>query len=83
MKLLFSVAVALTMITGSVMAQQKGRGWAAEPESMGWFLLRAKAVQNDLGLSDEVASKLDAGVIVTVFPDSADKYLSERFWDER
>jgi cysteine synthase len=21
-------------------------------------------------------------VIVTVFPDSADKYLSERFWDE-
>jgi cysteine synthase len=21
-------------------------------------------------------------VIVTVFPDAADKYLSERFWDE-
>ena len=23
-----------------------------------------------------------AGVVVTVFPDSGDKYLSERFWDE-
>jgi cysteine synthase B len=22
------------------------------------------------------------GVIVTIFPDSGDKYLSERFWDE-
>jgi cysteine synthase len=30
-----------------------------------------------------VASKLESGVVVTVFPDSADKYLSERFWDER
>src|SRR4051794_31972238 len=60
MKLLFSVAVALTMITGSVMAQQKGSGWAAEPESNNWSLLRAKAVQNEFGLSDEVASKLDS-----------------------
>ena len=33
----------------------------------------------------EVARKIPAGqsaVIVTVFPDSADKYLNERFWDE-
>jgi cysteine synthase B len=29
----------------------------------------------------EVASGVDSGVIVTVFPDSGDKYLSERFWD--
>lgn len=28
-----------------------------------------------------VAQRLESGVIVTVFPDSADKYLSERFWD--
>jgi cysteine synthase B len=28
-----------------------------------------------------VAARLASGVIVTVFPDSADKYLSERFWD--
>jgi cysteine synthase len=33
----------------------------------------------------EVANQLPAGehaVIVTVFADSAAKYLSERFWDE-
>src|SRR5882724_9775770 len=28
----------------------------------------------------EVAAKLDRGVIVTVFPDGADKYLNEKFW---
>jgi cysteine synthase len=28
-----------------------------------------------------VAQRIGTGVIVTVFPDSADKYLSERFWD--
>lgn len=30
----------------------------------------------------KVARTLDSGVIVTVFPDAGDKYLSERFWDE-
>jgi cysteine synthase B len=30
-----------------------------------------------------VASRLESGTVVTVFPDSADKYLSDRFWDER
>lgn len=30
----------------------------------------------------KVASRLERGVVVTVFPDSGDKYLSERFWDE-
>lgn len=29
-----------------------------------------------------VAAELDQGVVVTVFPDAAYKYLSERFWDE-
>ncbi|WP_287128420.1 PLP-dependent cysteine synthase family protein [Candidatus Cyanaurora vandensis] len=29
-----------------------------------------------------VAQTLTAGVVVTIFCDSADKYLSERFWDE-
>lgn len=28
----------------------------------------------------EVASEIDEGVVVTVFPDNAMKYLSERFW---
>lgn len=30
----------------------------------------------------KVASQIESGVIVTVFPDSGDKYLSDRFWDE-
>ncbi len=29
-----------------------------------------------------VAERIGRGVIVTIFPDSGDKYLSERFWDE-
>ncbi len=28
----------------------------------------------------DVARRLDAGVVVTVFPDGAEKYLTERFW---
>lgn len=30
----------------------------------------------------EVARRLESGLVVTVLCDSADKYLSERFWDE-
>ena len=30
----------------------------------------------------KVANQLSSGVVVTIFPDSGDKYLSERFWDE-
>ena len=30
----------------------------------------------------KVANRLIRGVVVTIFPDSGDKYLSERFWDE-
>ena len=30
-----------------------------------------------------IAGKLESGVIVTVFPDAGDKYLSERFWDHK
>jgi S-sulfo-L-cysteine synthase (O-acetyl-L-serine-dependent) len=36
-----------------------------------------------LGCALKVASGLESGVIVTIFPDGGDKYLSERFWDER
>jgi cysteine synthase B len=31
----------------------------------------------------QVAAKIERGTVVTVFPDSGDKYLSERFWDEK
>ena len=30
-----------------------------------------------------VAGDLDAGLVVTIFPDSAAKYLSEEFWKEK
>jgi S-sulfo-L-cysteine synthase (O-acetyl-L-serine-dependent) len=30
----------------------------------------------------KVARRVGRGVIVTIFPDSGDKYLSERFWDD-
>jgi len=30
----------------------------------------------------KLADSLTQGVVVTVFPDSGDKYLSERFWEE-
>lgn len=30
----------------------------------------------------KVAEKISSGVVVTILPDSGDKYLSERFWDE-
>ncbi|MBV9088213.1 MAG: pyridoxal-phosphate dependent enzyme [Acidobacteriaceae bacterium] len=35
-----------------------------------------------LEIARELVAKKQKAVIVTVFPDSADKYLSERFWDE-
>ncbi|MEW6207752.1 MAG: cysteine synthase family protein [Acidobacteriota bacterium] len=35
-----------------------------------------------LGAAFKVASQIESGVIVTVFPDGGDKYLSDRFWDE-
>jgi len=35
-----------------------------------------------LQIAQELAAKKENGVIVTIFPDSGDKYLSERFWDD-
>ena len=48
-------------------------------------LLVGVSAAGALWASREVARRLPAGepaVIVTVFPDAADKYLSERFWSE-
>ena len=36
-----------------------------------------------LACAFKVAEKIESGVIVTVFPDAGDKYLSERFWEDR
>lgn len=35
-----------------------------------------------LAVVEEIARELDSGVIVTVLPDSGDRYLSSPFWDE-
>jgi len=36
-----------------------------------------------LACAFKVADTIENGVIVTIFPDAGDKYLSERFWDEK
>ena len=38
-------------------------------------------VEGALAATLEVARRLDRGVIVTVFPDGAEKYLNEKFWN--
>jgi S-sulfo-L-cysteine synthase (O-acetyl-L-serine-dependent) len=40
------------------------------------------AVAGCLRVAQELARRREKAVIVTIFPDSGDKYLSERFWDE-
>ena len=42
----------------------------------------AAAVEACLRLGEEVAAAGREAMIVTVLPDSADKYLSDRFWEE-
>ena len=42
----------------------------------------AAAVVASLRLAEELAAQGREATIVTVLPDSADKYLSDRFWDE-
>jgi len=40
------------------------------------------AVAGCLKVAERLARRHERSVIVTIFPDSGDKYLSERFWDE-
>ncbi len=40
------------------------------------------AVAGCLRVAQELVAKKQQAVIVTIFPDSGDKYLSERFWEE-
>jgi cysteine synthase B len=42
----------------------------------------AAAVVASLRLGEELAAQGREAVIVTVLPDSADKYMSDRFWEE-
>ena len=40
------------------------------------------AVAGCVKIAERIARRRERAVIVTIFPDSGDKYLSERFWDE-
>jgi cysteine synthase B len=42
----------------------------------------AAAVAASVQIACEEVAAGRSAVIVTVFPDSADKYLSERFWED-
>jgi cysteine synthase B len=42
----------------------------------------AAAVVGAVRIAEEQAALGNEAVIVTVLPDAADKYLSERFWEE-
>jgi cysteine synthase B len=42
----------------------------------------AAAVAASLKIGEEVANAGKSAVIVTILCDSADKYLSERFWEQ-
>ena len=42
----------------------------------------AAAVAGALRIGEECAAKHEEAVIVTILCDSAEKYLSERFWEE-
>lgn len=56
MKLLFAAVTLFAIAVASAIAQQSS---SLQPGDA-WILLQTKAVQNDLGVSDEVASKLDS-----------------------
>ncbi len=61
-----------------VMAKHLGRS-----EGLLVGVSAAAAVAASLKIAEEVAARGESAVIVTVLADSADKYLSERFWEEQ
>src|SRR5579871_2214122 len=56
--------------------------WLAREEGVLVGISAAAAVAASLQIAREEAAAGRRAVIVTVLPDSADKYLSERFWEE-
>jgi len=42
----------------------------------------AAAIATAVQVAEEIAARGEEAIIVTVLPDSADKYMSERFWEE-
>jgi len=56
--------------------------WLAREEGVLVGISAAAAVAASVQVAREEAAAGRHAVIVTVLPDSADKYLSERFWEE-
>ena len=56
--------------------------WLAREEGVLVGISAAAAVAASMQIAREQAAAGRQAVIVTVLPDSADKYLSERFWEE-
>lgn len=56
--------------------------WMARHEGLLIGISAAGAAVAALQLAQQIEAAGESGVIVTVFPDAADKYLSERFWEE-
>ena len=54
----------------------------ARTEGLLMGISAAAAVVAALRIAEEQAAKGNEAVIVTILPDAADKYLSERFWEE-
>ena len=55
-------------------------GWPAK-KACWWGFQRAQAWQARLQIARQLP-RSEKAVIVTILPDSGDKYLSERFWEE-
>jgi cysteine synthase B len=54
----------------------------AREEGLLFGISSGAALVGCLQVAQELSAKKQDAVIVTIFPDSGDKYLSERFWDE-
>ena len=65
---------------------EKNKNMMTSPPGIRWWTrIPPQVFLNDsslacLSLTLQVARTLERGVIVTVFPDGAEKYLTENFW---
>lgn len=56
--------------------------WMAKNEGLLIGISAGGATVASLRLAEQLEAAGESGVIVTIFPDAADKYLSEHFWEE-
>jgi len=56
--------------------------WMAKNEGLLIGISAGGAATASLKLAEQLEAAGESGVIVTIFPDAADKYLSEHFWED-